>query len=388
VQELWEVIESCAAPGMYPKQLDFLRRQDGWVRIDMEPAEFVAALEQDYSVRMMVTLHLREVVGGEIRLSSWLEGAGCLFAKIDDEGSIRFSRRDNMLFPLGCTALDYALERVPPDANESQASLFIVDSRDSVEILQRLGLPAVTSDGLESLEAADIQKMFDGDPRSDYGWRHFLVLLDFDVANFTNQPTAAMGAVIERFADTADVYRIDPGRRVALCRLSADEFHRLERAAKLKDAEQVRQIIEDCATAARGLKIDCWRSFLSAKAPSLSEARAALIRALGRPDDPLRRSTVRDALAEYLAAVKRTVTDRLWTDIDHAGDPIEQLKGMEAAYYADVFLANDPLIRLAEAVLAGRDLPSARELQDDAFEKLQKCMAGFRRIYRERKPRR
>ena len=61
---------------------------------------------------------------------------------------------------------------------------------------------------------------------------------------------------------------------------------------------------------------------------------------------------------------------------------------MAAAGYAETFLDSDPLVRAAEAVLAGQTPPSARELQEESFEQRQRCMVELRRIRRDRKAKR
>ena len=59
------------------------------------------------------------------------------------------------------TALDYALERIPPDSTQAPVTLFIVESQDAVEVMQRLGLPAVSGEGLEALGRHDVQRLFE-----------------------------------------------------------------------------------------------------------------------------------------------------------------------------------------------------------------------------------
>ena len=84
-----------------------------------------------------------------------------------------------------------------------------------------------------------------GDQRSDLGWRYYLLLVDFDVARLENRPTAAIGEVIKRLADAADVYGIDPARRFGVCRPSAHEFQVLERAITFEDSAQICQLFEN-----------------------------------------------------------------------------------------------------------------------------------------------
>ena len=74
--------------------------------------------------------------------------------------------------------------------------------------------------------------------------------------------------------------------------------------------------------------------------------------------------------------------------IDRASDPFDQVDLMAAAGYAETFLDSDPLVRAAEAVLAGKNPPSAHELQDEVFEQRQRCMVELRRIRRDRKAKR
>ena len=124
----------------------------------------------------------------------------------------------------------------------------------------------------------------DGDQRSDFDWRYYLLLVDFDVAHLDKRPTAAIGEVIERLADAADVYGIDPARRFGVCRPSAHEFHVLERATTFKDSAQICQLFETWAAAARSGRINSWRTHFDTEAASFSAASAKLTHALQLPD--------------------------------------------------------------------------------------------------------
>ena len=86
----------------------------------MPPSEFVAALEQDYPVEALTELGLYERVDDELRLPSWLDGDAHLYVTIDEDNrTIAFSRGNEFLFPMTRTALDYALERIPPDSTQA-----------------------------------------------------------------------------------------------------------------------------------------------------------------------------------------------------------------------------------------------------------------------------
>ena len=53
--------------------------------------------------------------------------------------------------------------------------------------MHQLGLHSVVCEGLEKLDSHDVRKLFSGDRRTDFGWRYFLLLVDFDVARLENQ---------------------------------------------------------------------------------------------------------------------------------------------------------------------------------------------------------
>jgi hypothetical protein len=73
--------------------------------------------------------------------------------------------------------------------------------------------------------------------------------------------------------------------------------------------------------------------------------------------------------------------------VDRASDPFDQVDGIAAAGYAEDFFDNDPLVRAAEAVLAGRPRPSDRELHEELFKERQRSLDQLRRIRRDRKGR-
>lgn len=178
-QEFFAIIRSCTAPNVRSEKWGFLG-EDDLLRIDMPPIELVAALRQDLTVEALTWLGLNEGVDDELRLPSWLDGDAHLYAAIDeDKHTVAFSRGNEFLFPMTRTALDYALERIPPDSTQAPVTLFIVESQDAVEVMRRLGLRAVSSEGLEALGRHDVQRLFCGDERNDFGWRYHFVARGF-----------------------------------------------------------------------------------------------------------------------------------------------------------------------------------------------------------------
>jgi hypothetical protein len=385
--EFREAVRSCGAPDLASRKWGFLKEQNRGVRIDMPPSEFVAALELDYAVDTLVAFGFYERVAGEVRLPSWLGGDPPIYVNVDDEDTIRFSRGNEFLFPMVRTALEHALERIPPDAGQTTQTLFVVDSPDSIDVMQRLGLRAVSSEGLESLGRHEISNLFSDDPRSDVGWRYHLLLVDFDVAQLDIRPTAAIGEVIQRLITAQDVYNIDPARRFGVCRPNVHEFHRLEQAILFKDSDLIAEMFETWAASARSLRIHNWRTHLVTETASYSVARAELARAL-ELGDVARRFAVSTALPAYLAACHTAVTEKFYGEIGRAGDPYDEFDQISAAEYAETFVALDPLVRAAEAVMAGRCPPKIYEVQDELSEKRERCIIELRRIRRDRKAKR
>lgn len=386
-QRLWRIIRSCTALTLLSSKWDVLAAQDSWLRIDMPPNDFVAAMEQDYEREGLAELGLYERVDGELRLASWLEGDAPFYVAIDEDNcTVSFSRGHEFLFPMIHTALDYALERVAPDAPQATATLFVVDSQDAVEVMRRLGLRAVTSEGLASIGREDILRLFTGDQRSDCDWRYYLLMLDFDLARLKNQPTAVLSKVIKRLSDAADVYAIDPARRFGVCRPSPQDFRVLERAISFEDPVQISNIFDTWATAAQRERITNWQTHFATKPTSFSVARAALTRSLQLPNE-IACLQVPNALAAYRAASQETVIQKFYATIDRASDGFDQLNLIEALCFAERFFDADPLLRAVDAVMAGRPRPSPAE-QAESFEQQQQCMFELRRIQRDLKGKR
>jgi hypothetical protein len=213
-----------------------------------------------------------------------------------------------------------------------------------------------------------------------------MLLMDFELASIKNRPAAAIGEVINRLADLAKMYSVDLGRRFSVCQPSEHEFQVLELAIRFEDSAKIRELFEKWSVAAKSAPIKSWRTQAGTEVVSFSATTAALTRALQLPAD-LRVAEVVVALPAYLAAGKEVVIGKFFQASDRASDPFDQIDLIAAADYARDFFERDPLVRAAEAVLAGDAPLSAAELQED-FERRQRCLLELRRIRRDRKAKR
>jgi hypothetical protein len=386
-REVKEFIEACTAPQLVSAKWSFLDEEHTRLRIEMQPSEFVAVLEEEYGTEFVTRLGLYKRVADELRLPDWLDDEVGLYVMFDvHKCRVEFFRDNEFLFPMRCTARDYARERNPAESNQVPTILYVVATADDADIMRRVGLPAVTSDGFETLNADDVQRLFSGDARSDWEWRFEMLLLDFDVAGLVNQPTAGIGEVINCLADAADVYTIDPARRFGLCRPTADEFHLLERAIKFKDRARICRLFEEWSAGAMSERIDNWRTQIETHVVSFAAARAALHRAL-QLKDIVRHCAVSEALPVYRAACREMV-DKFNNAIDLGSNPFDQMNLIAAGAHAEIFFDSDPLVLAAEAVLSGQTPSSARELHEQVFKQRSACLAELRRSWRNLKPKR
>ena len=380
-QALCQIIRTCTVLTELSEKWNFLGGRGDLLRIDMLPTDFVTAMEHELTPEELAKLGLHERVADELRLPSWLDNNIELYVAIDESNqTFAFSTGNKFLFPMTRTALDQALERIPPDFSQAPLTLFIVESSEAAELMQRLGLESVSCTGLEELDGDDVRRLFSGDQQSDFGWRFSLLLVDFDVVRLKNRPSAALEEVINRLADAQAVYGVDPSRRFGVCRPTTCEFQCLEHATAFKDPAQIRHMFENWSTAARRVTVGNWRSQLALERLSFSSARRELTHALQLPNGFARQFAVQAAFPAYRAASKEAVMQKFFDAIDRARDPFDQFDMMAAASYAEIFLDNDPLVRAAEAVLA-REIPaSAGELCDESFEQRRRCMLELRRI--------
>lgn len=386
-QRLFEFVRSCASPVIRSERWAFLGNDNDLLRIELTPSELIEALNQDYPIDLMFDMGLLDRVDGELRLPSSLENDAQLYVRINDEKlTLCFSTDNKFLFPMRRTALDFALERLSPNSSQATGTLYVVESHDAADVIEKLGMRATVCDGLEAIGRHDVPRLFDGDPSSDLSWRYHMLFMDFDLATLENRPAAAIGEVINRLADLAEMYRVDLGRRFGVCRPSEHEFQVLERAIRFEDSAKVRELLEKWSVAAKSAPIKSWRTQTDTGPISFSAATAALTRALQLPAD-LRVAEVVVALPAYLAAGKEMVIGKFFQASDRASDPFDQVDLIAAADYAREFFELDPFVRAAEAVLAGDAPPTADELQED-FERRQRCLLELRRIRRDRKARR
>jgi hypothetical protein len=382
--ELGEIVRSCAARSPFSSPWCFLVTDDTYLRIDMPSTELKAALKQDATLEALREFGSYDGVVNELQLPAWFEGDAPIYARIqNDKCTIVFSRCSEPSLPRRRTALNYAMEKVPPGAVQPPVTLFVVASQMSVDVLRRLGMRAVSCAGLERLSCNDIQRIFFGGPGSPSGWRYHLIFLDCDVAQLHERPMVAIGYLIQRLADMQELYGIDPALRFGVCRPRAKDFAQLKRAASFGDSAKICQLFKSWAATVRKEMIDDWRAHFCAQPASYSEARAALVRAL-QLSDVRRRFAVSAALPAYRAAGQTVVIEKFSNLVESEKDPLAQVDVMAAAYYAEVFFAIDPLNRAAEAVLAGKTPPKMNDFQDGLFDQLQRCFAEIRRIRRDR----
>lgn len=384
IQEFRECILSCTAPLLRGEPWSFLDQDDKWLRIDMSTVEFIEVMREQCTAELLVDSGMCEYADDVLRPAAWLDGDASLYVALDDDQeTFRFRMGGEFLFPMTKTARDYALERIPLESTQTPITLFVVDSQEAAEILQLLGLVAVTYEGLDDLGYEDVERLFESDDRSDCRWRYYLVLLDFDVVRLDNRPVAAIGEVIRRLADAAEVYDLDPARRFAVCRPSAQDFHVLERAVAFKDAARIRGQLESMSAAAKSTRIQIWQTHFVNQAVSFSAARQALARALQRSDHVCRRAEVRDALSAYREVGRQAVIEKFNAAVDSMRDPFTQVDLIAALECAEQYLNDDPLVRAAESVLADETLPSDRDIYEEMWEKRQRSLNELRRIRRE-----
>jgi hypothetical protein len=382
-----ETIKAYCEPRLTASAWSFLGL-DKRLRIDMPPSQFLASMEDEFGADALLEINFLEQAGEEVRPASVFNGDPPLYVVIDKQKRSLHFEHDGDLFFLTGTALDFALERISPKSTLATQNLFVVGCEDDVEVIRALGLRAVTATGLDSLRRTEVARLFPDDPRTDVDWQYHLILLDFDVAKLKKTLSAAIAGVIERLADVADLYGIDPGRRFAVCRLTNDEFNELKLATTFEDSGRIRQLFEGWATNATRQKVDSWRIQSRRPAMTYSAASAALRRALEIQDGYLRRLEVGAALHPYRAAGQGNILAKLNEAVDGEADAFDQLELIAASGYAETFFENDPLLHAAEAVLAGKTPPSARELSEGLLNSRQRCMSELRRIHRGRRPKR
>ncbi len=332
---LEEVIEDLVAPDFIPARWCFLVNPDQGGRIDMTPAEFAKEMLEYFDPEFLITSGLFERIGEDVQLVASLKGDAPLLVKIDKSAhTITFTREDEPLLPEGHTALQCGLQRKPDASTDPTKTLWVAASLEAVEILKRLKLPAVLSDGLETMRKQEIDKLFAGNHRTDADWQYDLVLVDFDIANLANRPGAAMGDIVKRLATAASVYGIDPSRRFTMLRPIRSEFELLEQAADFEDSDRVRQLLVTWAEAAKGTRFDSGFAYDRREAPSFSAARQTLGRVL-QSNTPLP-SSVADAQKAYSAAGRDPVVQKFYQLFEQSNDPFVRLHLLAAARLADI----------------------------------------------------
>jgi hypothetical protein len=346
-----------------PRNWEFLFAPDRRAEVDMDTAEFFAIVEEGWGEDRLLESRIYERCGDTVRLADRMDVDAPLFVTFDEEeGEVYFTWNEDSLFSLACTALEYATAANSAESAGQENQLFVCDSPDAARIVQRLGLPAVSCDGLEAIGHQDIKRLF-GDGHRGHGWKYFLVLLDFDLCQLDPQPTAALADVIARLTDAADVYGVDLSERFAVCRPNASEMQRLRRAVGFADPSAVRQLLDEWAAHAVNSPISDWQGLLHTEGVRLSTARAELKRAIafGRRDPSARQSRVEAALQDYKTALEAKIVQPFDTQLDTVADGYEALEIMHTRDIASSVLQTDLLLCEAEAVIADAPPPTYEE---------------------------
>jgi hypothetical protein len=284
------------------------------------------------------------------------------------------------------TAVDLARERIPRNSKLQTTVLYVAATPQDVEVIRGLGLISVASEGLESLDRNDVERLFAGESSRDDEWRHWLLLMDFNVAARQRQRTSQIGGVIRRLANAADLYQIDPRRRFGVCRPVRKDIEHFFVASEFSDPSTIRQLLEKWAKSAKSSKRS-WRSHFPTARPTYSAARSGLARALERfPDFPDIIQLSR-ALREYRAAYNSLVLKKFLALADSANDAFEQIDLTRAVELAETVLATDPPVVAAERVLAVQAPLDFRELPEKTLDTRVKSLCELRRIRHDREKR-
>jgi hypothetical protein len=86
-----QFVSSCAADAMLSPKWHFLLSLSGRRLIDCETVDFIECLERDFGSEVVVELGLKERVGDQLRLSTWLDVEAPLFVAGLEEGPLSFS---------------------------------------------------------------------------------------------------------------------------------------------------------------------------------------------------------------------------------------------------------------------------------------------------------
>ena len=290
----------------------------------MTPAEFEVEMLEYFPPEFLLARGLFERVGEDVQLVASLVRDATLLVEIDKSNdTIIFSSDDEKLVPYGHTAVQCGLQRRPEASAEPTQNLWVVGSDEEVEILKRLKLPAVLSDGLETIRKPEIEGLFAGTHRSDADWQYDLILVDFDVANLINQPATAIGGITKRLATAANVYAIDVSRRFTLLRPTANEFELLEQAVDFQDSERISQLLKTWGEVAKGARFDSGITHDRREVASFTAASQTLARVL--QSKTLVPSSVSEALETYRAVGRDPVIQKFHKQVEMTGDPFTKM---------------------------------------------------------------
>jgi hypothetical protein len=377
---LTEYLSSFTAISCRHEFWDWLERSSS-LRFEFPLAEVADRVRDEFGEEEAIRIRLCERVDGEVRAASWTEMEGPWFLEVDDQArAFRIHTEREYLFPVDESAFGCALQRRPPESSVSPGDLYVTASSGDAEVIRHLGLQAVTIEGLSDLTGQQWASMFGRGV--DIGWRHHLVLLDFDVALLRNERTAGVAELVARLAEVERVYAIDPRDRFSVLRPSDDEFELLITTIRFQDRDKCRQMFERWAASAKTEIETPWSAMLSEPDDTLSGALADLRAALSGRGEPFRARKIKSALHTLRDVAHRTLVQPLLEQADAAPNILSKFRSLELAEHAEKWLETHPLVCAARAEL---DEPDAdpHELDERSTKARQQCLANFSRLRRE-----
>ena len=366
-QEILKKIVVESRPAVLPQAWRFLPHSRNVRTVQGRPDELAAVLAGSFPMEQLVAAGVFvRGLGDEARLSNVFGDETTLFEILRDDNRKPhdvLSARGS-LSPGVPQILRFASARCAEGAPQLQQQVIVAPSDQDYFVWRQLKWRCVSAAGIGRLRAEQVREIFESDSSGNAICKYVFICPAFQIANFTNQPSAQICEAFAHLWRVNQVLNCDPDKLFRVWRPTGDDFAHIESATTFADRHIVSSALVESLESSTCSVIDYWNKQLTTAKADLPTARGELIRAIMRSSKSPLRAELVEALHRYHRSLGELTVDRCIQAAQHASDPIESGSWLATAKILVHFQETDELAVAAQSAIAGTIPPNVGILDE------------------------